>query len=443
MYCEYFGIFAQYTANIMEKLLIRQKNERDFLLSRNYVPRLFEDEMGKYLDASPVKLITGPRRAGKSVFALRMLREKNFAYLNFDDAALVESFDEDRILDALSSVYPGFRYIVLDEVQNLPQWNDWVAKLYRLGFNMIITGSNSNLLSKEMESKLTGRYVSKEIFPFSFREFCESRGIGNGVSALAGDYLHYGGYPEVINNRDIAVNYLSSLFDSIISKDIVRRFKVRKSEELYSLADLLVANYSSEISFKGIAEELGIGSENTIAKFISHLQMAYLFYLLPRFDFKFRTMNKAPRKVYVIDNGLITAKGYEISPNLGRRLENLVFIELLRRGYVPGRSLFYYHTRHDDKEIDFVCRTGTKVTEIIQVCYEMSTIGTLTRETAALDKASRELDCDRLKIIVWNEPSVTVDSRYNVARFSDWALHSESPESEGGAVIPEIAVPGL
>ncbi len=103
-------------------------------------------------------------------------------------------------------------------------------------------------------------------------------------------------------------------------------------------------------------------------------------------------------------------------------LENLVFIELLRRGYVPGRSLFYYHTRYDDKEVDFVCRAGTKVTEIIQVCYEISTIGTLTRETAALDRASGELGCDSLKIIVWNEPSVTVDSRYNVIRFSDWAL---------------------
>ncbi len=154
---------------------------------------------------------------------------------------------------------------------------------------------------------------------------------------MADEYFHSGGYPEVINNRDIAVNYLSSLFDSIISKDI-------------------------------------------------------------------------------------TARGYEISPNLGRHLENLVFIELLRRGYVPGRSLFYYHTRYDDKEVDFVCRAGTKVTEIIQVCYEISTIGTLTRETAALDRASGELGCDSLKIIVWNEPSVTVDSRYNVIRFSDWAL---------------------
>ncbi len=406
----------------MENLVLRQKIERDFLLSRNYAPRLFEDEMEKYLDSSPVKLITGPRRSGKSVFALRMLREKNFAYLNFDDAALVESFDENAVVEALNSVYPEFGYVVLDEVQNLPNWNDWVSKLYRLGYNIVITGSNSNLLSKEMASKLTGRYVSKEIFPFSLKEFCGLRKSGGGLSEMADDYLHYGGYPEVINNRDIAVNYLSSLFDSIISKDIVRRFKVRKSEELYSLADLLMANYASEVTFRGIAEESGIGSENTVAKFVAHLQTAYLFYLLPRFDFKFKTMNRAPKKVYVVDNGLITAKGYEISPNLGRRLENLVFVELLRRGYVPGRSLFYYHTRRDDREVDFVCRTGTKVTEIIQVCYEISTIATAARETAALEKASGELGCDRLSIIVWNEPSVSISPRYNVVRFADWAM---------------------
>lgn len=406
----------------MENLLVRQRNERDFLLSRKYVPRLFENEMEKYLDSSPVKLITGPRRAGKSVFALRMLREKNFAYLNFDDAALVESFDENAIISALDAVYPGFQYIVLDEIQNLPQWNDWVSKLYRLGYNLIITGSNSNLLSKEMESKLTGRHVSKEIFPFSLKEYCGLRKDGQEIFIMADEYLRFGGYPEIINNTDIAVNYLSSLFDSIISKDIIRRFRVRKSEELYSLAGMLMANYAAEVSFRSIAEELGFGSENTVAKFTSFLQMAYLFYLLPRFDFKFRTMNKAPKKVYVVDNGLITATGYEISPNLGRRLENLVFIELLRRGFVPGRSLFYYHTRRDDKEVDFVCRTGTRVTEIIQVCYDMSTIGIINRETDALDKAAKELDCDRLTIIVWNKPVISVSPRYNVVSFSDWAM---------------------
>lgn len=406
----------------MENQLKRQKVERDSLLSRSYVPRLFEDEMEKYLDSSPVKLITGPRRAGKSVFALRMLREKNFAYLNFDDAALVEAFDENGIIEALDAVYPGFQYIVLDEVQNLPQWNDWVGKLYRRGYNMIITGSNSNLLSKEMESKLTGRYVSKEIFPFSLGEFLGARKEdGRSAGEMADEYLQMGGYPEIVNNREIAANYLSALFDSIISKDIVRRFKVRKSEELYSLADLLMANYASEVTFGGIAQSLGIGSENTVAKFISHLQMAYLFYLLPRFDFKFRSMRKAPRKVYAVDNGLITAKGYEISPNLGRRLENLVFIELLRRGYVPGKSLFYYRTRRDDKEVDFVCRTGTKVTELIQVCYEMNTIGAISRETSALDKASKELGCGRMRIIVWDKPEMAVDSHYNVVRFCDWA----------------------
>ena len=103
-------------------------------------------------------------------------------------------------------------------------------------------------------------------------------------------------------------------------------------------------------------------------------------------------------------------------------MENLVFIELLRRGFVPGRSLFYYHTRRDDKEVDFVCRTGTRVTEIIQVCYDMSTIGIINRETDALDKAAKELDCDRLTIIVWNKPVISVSPRYNVVSFSDWAM---------------------
>lgn len=409
----------------MENLVQRQKLERDMLLAKDYAPRLFEDKMENYIDTSPIKLITGPRRAGKSVFALRMLKGRNFAYLNFDDKNLTDAFDEEQIEKALKKVYPGFKYIVLDEVQNLPEWNDWVGKLYRRSYNLIITGSNANLLSKEMESKLTGRFISKEVLPFSLKEYCSLRHTDSSVLEKSQDYLIFGGYPEVINNQPIAANYLSALFDSILSKDIIRRYKVRNSEDLYSLAEMLLGNYSSEVTFQGIADSIGMSSENTVKKYISYLQTAYLVYLLPRFNFKLKTMRKAPKKVYAVDNGFIMAKAYESSPNLGRRLENLIFMELVRRGFTPGKSLFYYHTRNDDREIDFVCREGTQVRELIQVCYEINTLSTLERETSALEKASNELNCNKLTILVWNRPEMKMPDGFNIKTFEEWALETK------------------
>ena len=391
-------------------------------MAKEYVPRAAECGVEAFLNNGLVKLITGPRRAGKSVFALRMLQGKNFAYLNFDDNNLVESFDEIRISDALDAVYPGYAYLVLDEIQNLPEWNDWVGKLYRAGINTIITGSNSNLLSGEMESMLTGRYISREIFPFCFSEFCRAKKIPAPAFECAEEYLSNGGYPEIVNNRDIQDNYLETLFDSILAKDIARRHGVRHLSELNNLAEFLVSSFSTEVTYNSLMKDLGMRSENTVKKFVGYFQEAYLFYLLPRFNNKLKLMQKAPRKVYVIDNGLISAKSFEVGANSGRRLENLVFLELVRRGFVPGRSLFYYHTAAGDKEIDFVCRTKNRVSEIIQVCYRMDSSRTCSREFDAIEKASVELECPKRTVVVWNGGAVPVHpDGIEIVRYSDWA----------------------
>ena len=405
----------------MEKIILRQKLERDLLLEKEYVPRMAESHAAAFLGSGLIKLITGPRRAGKSVFALRMLRDKNFAYLNFDDKKLVESFDENVIYEVLEKVYPGYEYIVLDEIQNLPLWNDWVGKLNRMGINTVITGSNANLLSKEMESMLTGRYLAFEILPFSFTEFCEARKGLPSVFDKANDYIAGGGYPEIVNNRDLLEVYLGSLFESIISKDSAQRHKVRKLAELSNMAELMVSYFAKEITFSSLRDDLGMSSENTVKKFADYLQESYLFYLLPRFDNKLKLMQKAPRNVYLVDNGFIAAKSFEVSENAGRRLENMVFMELMRRGFVPGRSLFYYHTSSGDKEIDFVCRTGHRVDELVQVCYDISTLSTLKREMDALRRAAKELRCEKKTIVVWSSaPGLDIPDDVAVVNYIDW-----------------------
>lgn len=389
----------------MKTTILNQRAERDELLSRPYQQRHTKYDADELLQNPLIKLITGPRRVGKSVFALLMLQGKNFAYLNFDDNQLLEKWDEDLAMSALDDVYPDYDFMLLDEIQNLPDWDLWVSKLYRRGKNLIITGSNANMLSSEMATVLTGRYLQIEMLPFSLDETMRWKNISPDreeqaaqAIVLADDYMRNGGYPETIPARSITKSYLSTLFDSILLKDVAQRHNVRNTSDLYNLATYLLSNFCNLISANELAGELGLSSVATTKKFCDYLNEPYLFFYLPRFNNKLKLMNKAPKKVYVVDNGFVQSTAFNLSENLGRLLENQVFVELLRRGYIPGQTLFYYRTRND-KEIDFVTRKGTKVEQLIQVCYDMTSEKTRKRELDALVEASGELHCDNLLVI--------------------------------------------
>lgn len=393
----------------MKTTIFNQRAERDELLSHPYQQRHTRYDADELLQNPLIKLITGPRRVGKSVFALLMLQGKNFAYLNFDDNQLLEKWDEDLAMSALDDVYPGYDFMLLDEIQNLPDWDSWVSKLYRRGKNLIITGSNAKMLSSEMATVLTGRYLQIEMLPFSLDETMSWRDISLDrekptaqAIVLADDYLRNGGYPETIQARSITKSYLSTLFDSILLKDVAKRHKVRNTTDLYNLANYLLSNFCNPISANELAGELGLSSVATTKKFCNYLNEPYLFFYLPRFNNKLKLMNKVPKKVYVVDNGFVQSTAFSLSENLGRLLENQVFVELLRRGYAPGTTLFYYRTRND-KEIDFVTRKGAKVEQLIQVCYDMTSEKTRKRELDALVEAADELHCDNLLVITNNQ----------------------------------------
>lgn len=406
----------------MKTTILNQRAERDELLSRPYQQRHTKYDADELLQNPLIKLITGPRRVGKSVFALLMLQGKNFAYLNFDDNQLLEKWDEDLAMSALDDVYPDYDFMLLDEIQNLPEWNLWVSKLYRRGKNLIIIGSNAKMLSSEMATVLTGRYLQIEMLPFSLDETMRWKNISPDreeqaaqAIVLADDYMRNGGYPETIPARSITKSYLSTLFDSILLKDVAQRHKVRNTSDLYNLATYLLSNFCNPISANELAGELGMSSVATTKKFCDYLNEPYLFFYLPRFNNKLKLMNKAPKKVYVVDNGFVQSTAFNLSENLGRLLENQVFVELLRRGYIPGQTLFYYRTRND-KEIDFVTRKGAKVEQLIQVCYDMTSEKTRKRELDALVEAAEELHCDNLLVITnskkehieWKDTSIAI-----------------------------------
>lgn len=407
--------------------ILNQRAERDELLSRPYQQRHTKYDADELLQNPLIKLITGPRRVGKSVFALLMLQGKNFAYLNFDDNQLLEKWDENLAMSALDDVYCDYAFMLLDEIQNLPDWDLWVSKLYRRGKNLIITGSNAKMLSSEMATVLTGRYLQIEMLPFSLEETMSWKNISNDreeqaaqAIMLADDYMRNGGYPETIPSRSITKSYLSTLFDSILLKDVAQRHKVRNTNDLYNLATYLLSNFCNPISANELAGELGLSSVATTKKFCDYLNEPYLFFYLPRFNNKLKLMNKAPKKVYVVDNGFVQSTAFNLSENLGRLLENQVFVELLRRGYIPGQTLFYYRTRND-KEIDFVTRKGAKVEQLIQVCYDMTSEKTRKRELDALVEAAEELRCDNLLVITnsqeekieWKRTEILVTSIQN------------------------------
>jgi predicted AAA+ superfamily ATPase len=214
-----------------------------------------------------------------------------------------------------------------------------------------------------------------------------------------------GGFPETVLNPEILKNYLTSLFDSILLKDILKRFRIRQTQQLYDLSNYLLSNYTNPYTSNQLKTDLNFNSVTTVQKFLGYLEEPYLFLNLTRYAAKIKIQQKSPRKTYVIDNGFIKARSFELSPNYGRLLENLVFVELLRRNYQPELSLFYYRTRND-KEVDFLLRNGHTIEQLIQVCYDITNSKTLKRETDALAEASSELNCTHLLLITWDKEEI-------------------------------------
>ena len=406
----------------MKTIVLNQRKERDELLSRPYLTRRISQDSDTLLNSHLIKLITGPRRVGKSTQALLMLRDKNFAYLNFDSQQLLDAWDASLVMRMLDDVYPGYDYLLLDEVQNLDAWDLWVSELYRQGKNLVITGSNAKMLSSEMATVLTGKYLQVEMLPFSLEELFDWHKLdlhhlmpeqGAECKVLADDYLRNGGYPEAVASRQLVRSYLDTLFDSIVWKDVAKRHNVRNTTDLNNLAVYLVSNFCNPLSANELAEELGLSSVNTTKKYMDYLHEPYLFYYLSRYNNKLKLMKKAPRKVYVVDNGFVAAKAFSVTENLGRLLENQIFIELVRRGYDTEKTMFYYRSRND-KEVDFVLRQGAHIERLVQVCYDLSSPKTEKREVDAIVECAGELKCENLTIVTYDDERTIKKDSYRI-----------------------------
>lgn len=385
---------------ILKNIVRRQKGEIADLYSQEFIERSKTAQLVEQLKSPLIKVVMGPRRAGKSTIVLQALQGERFAYLNFEDESMPEIEDGDLIIEALNSVYGEVDFFFFDEIQNLNRWEQFLNRLHRQGKNIIATGSNAKLLSEELASSLTGRHLEIEVLPLSFKEVSV---IKSDKEAYFNEYLVKGGYPEIAYKNANHQSYLETLWDSIVLKDIAKRKKVRNLSSLTDVLNLALATMTSRYSVESLVRALNHDvSAPSVKKFLSYGTEAYLISELNQFSIKPKVRLKSDRKLYSIDNGFYSAKSVMYSDNYGVMLENLAFNELRSRGYKPNLNLFYYQTK-SGHEVDFLIRSAHINQELIQVCYSLSSLKTKEREFRALVEASDELALSNLTVVTKDE----------------------------------------
>jgi len=410
----------------LKKIIIDQRVEIDNKIEKgNFIDRDFDlNKIKKYLSAPNIVIISGVRRCGKSTFAVLAMQGQNFAHMNFDDNEL-DGFtkgDFPKLLDAFYELYgEDLEYILLDEIQNISGWELFAAKLRR-SKKVIITGSNANLLSTELATHLTGRHSDVVLLPFSFKEFLRlkniqwsdtdlynSRKIAN-LNKILDEYIAVGGFPEAYT---IDADVVDGIYNDIISKDILFRHNVRYQKALKAIAHYLLSNFGQEFSYKKLTNIFEIKNEHTMRNYVGYLEEVFLFSILNRFSFKLKHQHKTPKKIYAIDTGIIHSVAFSTSPDKGRILENLVYLELQRRNlYHKKNQEIYVWKDYKDREVDFVIKQGDTITQLVQAAYSIESDKTRERETKALLQASKELKCNNLVIVTRrDEDELEIDGK--------------------------------
>jgi len=355
-----------------------------------------EVSLKDYIKGNEIVIITGVRRCGKSSL-LKIISKKlneKFVYMNFDDIRLtdfkVENFED--IEEVVSEIYGIKTNVIylLDEVQNAPSWERWVNNLYAKKIKVFVTGSNSSLLSSEISTFLTGRNKVIKLYPFSFREFLLFKKIKidyqttderRAVSQAFNEYFEKGGFPLVIINDDLSLS--KQYFEDILNKDIIKRYGIKKIKELNDLILYLFSNVSKTYSYSTLKQVSSIKSLSMINNYIEYLKNVFVASTINKFDYSIKKQKVSSSKFYVLDNSFLKTVAFNFSENAGKRLENLVFIELVRRG-----AEVYYHAKKN--ECDFIIKEGLKITKAIQVCLILDNAITKKREVEGLIEALKE-----------------------------------------------------
>jgi len=398
----------------IKRVIVSQKEE----MEEKFRERIIEREpnvnnLRQFLAYPNILVILGIRRCGKSIFSWQIFKDETFGYINFDDERLfvIKAKDLDLVLQAFYELYGNIDYIILDEPQNVEGWELFANRLRRTK-KVIITGSNSRLLSGELASHLTGRYVDFMLMPFSFREYLNYKGVALSredfystrkvaeIKRYFEEYTRIGGIPEVyLFGREILVR----IYGDIIEKDVLRRFRIRRKETFKELAKYLMSNVASEFTIRKLSHIFEVKDVHTIKNWIDALENSYLFFVLKRYSPKLKEQIIAPRKIYCMDNGLVNAISFRTNERFGKLMENLVAVELLRRKKYWYNSLeIYYWKDYQQNEVDILLKEGAQIRQLIQVTYASSKNDIDEREIKGLVRASDSFMCKDLLIITWD-----------------------------------------
>ena len=416
------------------QVLAEQKEYMDGYQPDGWVTR--REEQLFELDSTLAQVVIGVRRSGKSTLCHKVLLEHNvkYGYANFDDDRLANLRVEDlnTVLSCIYQIYgTDIKYIFLDEIQDVDGWQLFVNRLLRTNLHVIVTGSTAKLLSGELATHLTGRYNEIRLFPFSFREYCdfhhiETNGLTTkieaGIKRAFMEYVTDGGFPELQNIRNKR-GYVQSLLEAIVSKDIQQRFRIRNVDTLRKIANHLINNVCQEINYGNIAETMGV-TDQTVKKYVDFLRQAFLVQILNKHSFKSKERIRNA-KAYIVDPGLQNNRDNSFAAeNIGWRLENVIYIELLRRCTNDFLDIYYYKESPRSKEIDFVLCNQDKAVELIQVAYDIDNQKTFYRETSSLIKASAKLHCDNLTLIAFTQTrDEKIDGKcIKILSATDWLL---------------------
>lgn len=416
------------------RILTDQKKELEKIDVKALCSRREESQFE--LDSPLAQVVIGVRRSGKSMLCLKALVQsgKKFGYVDFDDENLegLERKDLNTVLEAAYMVYGDFDYLFLDEAQNVDGWHLFVNRLLRQKMHIVLTGSNAKLLSSDLATHMTGRYNEITLFPFSFEEFCWMKGLDTKdlstknqafIKVAFDEYLRNGGFPETFNLENQR-GYVMSLMDAIIKKDIAKRFKIRYVDALRKMANYLVDNFCQEVVISTLADLFGFGSDHTAENYYSYLKQAFLLQGLNKYSFKSAERIRG-EKAYIVDVAFQSDReGTLTTDNLGFRMENIVYIELLRR-YKREKVDVFFHK--DGYEVDFVVVDKTKILELIQVTYQMDTVKTRNRELGGLAKGYAQFKCDTLTLISLNERGQEVYKGVKIKKVTivDWLLEND------------------
>ena len=337
------------------------ESQQEQLLQKNLgIPRQLIRPPGIGTD---IEVITGVRRCGKSTLLKQIADKTNekYIYFNFEDSR-VFGFEVNDFPKLLQVSVPDAHTFFFDEIQNVPGWEIFIRNLHDQKKKVFITGSNASLLSRELGTRLTGRYLNSELFPFSYREFLLFKGLNSSVEAFQ-QYLEKGGFPEFLEQESVEI--LQQLFKDIIYRDIAVRYGIRNVKPLVEIALFLISNTGKEYSLNRIRKIFGVGSANSVSDYVNWFEDSYLFFSVPRFSWSARSVMVSPRKIYTIDTAFARSNSLSFSNDTGRLFENSIFLHLCRY----GRTISYFRQKY---ECDFIVHQPAAPAMVLQVCYDLN-----------------------------------------------------------------------